>query len=236
MPKFNPLIMPSTNEIVNQISETKSFKPVFLLENVNIGLDQPALKVYKEQIPHYFNPIPVSPDNSFIDVKWTDHPIADTYANGIPVYTAIRFNVFNEKNRPYIPGVQLEDVYLDNAIMKITQKKRIITTGIMGRDFEIKEYIGMQDYDIEIEGIILSNIGGVYPVDAVKALKSFLVLKASIYVTNPYLNDLLGIDYITIKDFELPQEKGGISYQKYTIKAVNDALNDSDITESPYSS
>ncbi len=92
----------------------------------------------------------------------------------------------------------------------------------------------MQDYDIEMEGIIINNLNGVYPLQEVTDLITYLKLGVSIYVTCPYLNDLLGVDYITIKDFTLDREKGGISYQKFNIKAVNDNLIDSDVVISPY--
>jgi hypothetical protein len=106
--------------------------------------------------------------------------------------------------------------------MTVNQSKNIVTTQIQGRNGTVKEYIGMGDYGIIINGIITTKNGnGHYPIDEVRDLKLMLNANKPIKVASTYLQNL-DIKTIVIKDYEFAQETGGYSYQKFSITAMSD--------------
>ncbi len=249
-PQFNPDIISQGFQVLVNNPTTGNYKPQFGLENLGSNAITARtsifnLKLYKPQVTK----VAVDPDLQ----NWQDI-IPDQmgkYPNGIyrmgtlvmrkqndlgKDYTLINFNgvLYNSTDNPN-PHPTLEDIYLDNVIMDIRQKKNVITTKILGRNGEIKEYVGLEDYDIKIEGVIL-GANGIYPREQVKMLINYLKLPASIFVTNPVLEELFGIRYITVDDYQIDEERGGISYQKFTISCVSDNLIDSSILYSPYGS
>lgn len=108
-----------------------------------------------------------------------------------------------------------------NILISVSQQKKIITTEIPGRDGTIKEYIGMDDYEITFNGTI-NGANGHHPADEIIALKDMLIPYLPTPVVNTYLNNL-GIFHIVVKDFSLDQEAGGYSKQAFTIQALSDA-------------
>lgn len=230
------------------ITETKKavYKPNIIQQNIDLSLEQRGVKELISSIPKYYYPIITNKGEDFVsDPNWTDHPSKmAVYQNGLPVYCAIKFNKLDSNNNEYIDPnsdnfdelkkLYLQDLYLDKCIIKVKQKKNIISTPIIGRDYEVKEYIGLRDYDIQIDGTIATFLNGVYPIDDVKMLRTYLTLPVPIFVTCPFLNELFGIDHIVINDFNFPQNEGGISYQKFSINAINDDITDSDIILNTY--
>ena len=53
------------------------------------------------------------------------------------------------------------------------------------------------------------------------ALREVLRAPITIEVVNPHLNKL-GVQYLVIESYDIPQEAGGISYQRYTINCISD--------------
>jgi hypothetical protein len=113
-----------------------------------------------------------------------------------------------------------KDLVFDSILITVNQSKNITKTDIQGRDGTVKEYIGMGDYVITINGIITGN-NGHYPIDEVKDLKKMLDANIAISVVSWYLQNL-DVSLIVITDFEIPQEMGGYSYQKFSISALSD--------------
>ena len=131
----------------------------------------------------------------------------------------------NNNNTQQFSGMQLVTV-----IMTVNQSKNIITTAIQGMDGTVKEYIGMGDYDVTINGIITptqqvgtANVpaNGVYPKNNVTILKRILDAPVPLQVTSWYLQ-MLGIYSLVVKDYNIPQIQGGYSQQPFTIHALSD--------------
>lgn len=157
-----------------------------------------------------------------------DEPIG-TSELGTPYYADLTikegtYTDNNNKQQQY-PGLQLVTV-----IMTVNQAKNIITTAIQGMDGTVKEYIGMGDYEVTINGIITptqqvgtANVpaNGVYPKNDVTILKRILDAPVSLSVTSWYLQ-MLGIYNLVVKDYNIPQIQGGYSQQPFTIHALSD--------------
>ena len=255
MPIFNPqvsgLITTAAQLGANLAADTSTgvFKPSPVLENLGVQ----AIRSYQNDIPlKTYKPKNV-PKTTLDPTLYSWQDIApdkmSKYSNGTFVVGTLKLNSLNDKGKDYTiinangvlynstdnpnPHPELEDLYLDNVILSVTQNKQLVETAIMGHNGKIKEYIGLDDYTVKLEGTLL-GANGIYTLAQVTMLQNYLALPASIYVTCPQLNKIFGINYLTVKSSNLDEEAGGISYQKYSITCVSDNLIDSSIMFSPY--
>lgn len=148
-----------------------------------------------------------------------DTPIG-TGQLGNPVYADIEF-LEGEWTDSTGKTYQHEALNLQTVIMTISQGKKIVRTDIQGKDGTVKEYIGLDDYIVQINGVITSGSNGVYPLDEVAILKNILTAPKSVGVVSWYLQQF-DIDNITIVDFNIPQVADGHSSQVFTITALSD--------------
>lgn len=116
--------------------------------------------------------------------------------------------------------VTFQSVTLATVLVAMSQPKRIIRTEIQGRNGSVKEYIGMDDYQISITGMI-TGPNGVYPFQEVAALHEILKAPITIPVVSAYLQ-LFDIFSLVITDYSFEQEPGGYSKQTFTINAISD--------------
>jgi Domain of unknown function (DUF6046) len=58
--------------------------------------------------------------------------------------------------------VSFKSIVLTTVLIQVSQARRIVRTEIQGMDGTIKEYIGMDDYQVSINGI-LTGPNGSYP-------------------------------------------------------------------------
>ena len=146
-------------------------------------------------------------------------PALYTSLLGTPVVCDLTFNSVtytdNAGNQRTTPPLTFVTVLLD-----VSQAKKIITTEIQGRDGTVKEYIGMDDYNISINGII-TGTNGSYPQNEVNNLKRMLDAPVAIPVVSTYLT-ALGIYNVVVKEFSFDQEAGGYSKQNFSITALSD--------------
>lgn len=116
--------------------------------------------------------------------------------------------------------ITFQSVTLATVLIMISQPKRIIRTEIPGRDGSVKEYIGMDDYQISIQGVI-TGTNGTYPFQAVAELHKVLKAPITIPVVSAYLQ-LFDIFNLVVVDYNFDQEAGGYSKQTFVINAISD--------------
>lgn len=116
--------------------------------------------------------------------------------------------------------VSTSELIFDTILCTVSQAKRIKTTEIQGADGTVKEYIGLDDYNVQINGIICGS-NGKHPAAEVTALKQMLDAPVPIPVVSSFLNRL-NIYNIVVMDYTLPQEAGGYSKQDFSIMALSD--------------
>ncbi len=122
----------------------------------------------------------------------------------------------------------MSDLDFEQVMITINQNKNIVTTKIMGKNGTIKEYIGLDDYQIKIEGTFFGK-NGQYPASQVQLLQKYCAqITSPIWITCDYLYELIGVNYIVIKDYNINMESG-VSQQKFEINALSDNLYDSDL-------
>ncbi len=111
-------------------------------------------------------------------------------------------------------------VHLDDTLITLTQNKKLITTSIQGNILgNVVEYIGLDDYKINIQGRYnFSN--GRYNQDEIKTLFKELNRDKPYGVECWYLTQF-GITDIIITDYDFPQVEGQFSTQYFTINAIS---------------
>jgi hypothetical protein len=142
-------------------------------------------------------------------------------ALGTPVVIDLAFGEATYKD--FVSGNTLKTPFIkfETVLCTVTQAKKIIKTEIQGRDGTVKEYIGMDDYQVNINGIIAGE-NRVYPKSIVLQLKAVLDAPVSIPIYSDFLNNL-GIFSVVVNDYTLPQVAGGYSKQDFSINAISDA-------------
>jgi hypothetical protein len=120
-------------------------------------------------------------------------------------------------------GSEQQRVYMNfqTVLITVSQSIKVVKTEIQGRNGTVKEYIGASDAQITINGIITGR-NGVYPRNEVVRLKKWLDAPVSKKVVSWWLNNL-GVHYLVVESYEIPQVEGGYSYQTFKISAVADA-------------
>lgn len=137
---------------------------------------------------------------------------------GVPTYARIEFlsgSYTGTDKKTY----QFSGLLLETAVVAIDQSKQIVRTNIQGRDGTVKEYIGLDDYQVHIQGV-LTGANGVYPADDVAALKALCTAPISLKISSRYLQ-LWDIDELVIMDFSIPQIPGEYSKQPFAINCVS---------------
>jgi len=169
------------------------------------------------------NPVPVvrnSFDGRTDQTKDADKPLYLSQL-GTPVMINLKFIA-----TPYIDfnlnrWQMSPEMIFDTVLCSVHQQKRVVYTEIEGRGGTVKEYIGLDDYEVSINGIITGS-NRHYPADEVRLLKNLLEIPASLNVASSFLNQL-GIHTLTVDNYEIPQEAGGYSQQRFNITALSDA-------------
>ncbi|KAA2242800.1 hypothetical protein F0L74_09740 [Chitinophaga agrisoli] len=109
---------------------------------------------------------------------------------------------------------------MQTVLVTVAQSKKIIVTDIQGRDGTVKEYIGMGDYEVTINGIITGS-NQHYPIDETHALKQMLDAPVPLVAVSWYLQNL-DVYNLVVRDYAFAQEPGGYSRQLFTINCLSD--------------
>jgi len=173
--------------------------------------------------PSIFAPRPSKPAASpHFNIDKTDTRDQELYRSllGTPVYTNIEF--LEGQYETNTPGVfkTFGPLKYEAVIITVSQAKKIIRTEIQGRNGTVKEYIGDDDYEIGINGII-TGPNGHYPSDEVADLKAVLDAPIAIEVACSFLQNL-GIHSVVVGNYQVDQKEGGYSYQTFAISCISD--------------
>lgn len=136
------------------------------------------------------------------------------------VYSNVIFNAGVILDENSIQVDKWDDFRIDDVLLNVSQSKKIITTEIQGRDGTVKEYIGLDDFQIQITGR-LNGTYNVNPKELTRQLKIILSAGQPLEITSWYLQNL-DITDIVIKDFNFGQTEGEYSTQYFTINAMSD--------------
>jgi len=143
---------------------------------------------------------------------------------GTPVMQDLTLGAATYTDRDTMQRKSTKPLTLINFLLRCSMTKKIVKTEIPGRNGTIKEFIGEDDWQITINGLMVAD-NGVSTMDEIISYKNILtansLLPLSIPVVCTYLNNL-DIFNIVIEDFTLEQDPGGYSQQRFTINALSD--------------
>ena len=117
--------------------------------------------------------------------------------------------------------VKFESVIIDAVLVTVNIASKVIRTEIQGRDGTVKEYIGQDDAQITINGIVTAKNGS-YPRDIVSKINNWINAPVSKGIVSNYLQNI-GITDVVVMDASFGQEQGSYSQEKFTINCVSDA-------------
>lgn len=113
-------------------------------------------------------------------------------------------------------------------VMRITNKKRIVETNLVNRTGTVKELISMEDWEIEIHGLIVSK-DGTFPDEQIMQLRDLYKQGNSLAISSTLTDIFLcqketgGSDQVIIYDLEFPEVRGVINVRPYLMKLKSDA-------------
>ena len=111
---------------------------------------------------------------------------------------------------------------LQNTVSSIVSKKTIVETMLVNQQGSVKEEISMDDWEINVKGIIVSPDGD-YPDQQVFDLKELYKLGESLEIENARTSILLeDNERVVIKNFKLPELKRMKNVQAFEMDLVSD--------------
>jgi len=142
---------------------------------------------------------------------------------GTPVFSNLKIKPFKYNHHD---GKQISinnGIQIDTDLISITHTKNIVTTPVQGRNGTEKEYISDGDFQVEIQGKIVSKTDN-YPEQDVNELIE--ICKAPVPIPSgslisEYLN-WFGIHTLVIESYSFPQSEGTRNEQEFSISAISD--------------
>jgi hypothetical protein len=123
--------------------------------------------------------------------------------------------------------VKLNGAYLPYPTIRISGKKTIVETSLVGQGGTVKELISLQDYHISIKGLIIGTDGN-WPEEAVKILIETYKIGKAVSIDCP-LTDLFlispenhGSNQAVITGIDFPETKGVENVVGYSLELVSD--------------
>lgn len=110
-------------------------------------------------------------------------------------------------------------VALPNAVVNVSQVKELVQIPITGMSGSPVEYIGVESFTVDIEGVIDGN-NGVYPKDDAINLFKILTADCPINVVSPELQQY-DIFYLIVLNWSMSELPGGISRQPFIINCIS---------------
>lgn len=138
------------------------------------------------------------------------------------------FPDFTTDKGEFFPG---QSINIQNVMMNISQKKNIVKTAIAGAEGRVKQYISLDDYDIDFFGKIVgydngdgqggSFVPGERPEIAIRNFVNFMTAPTAVEVGCDFL-ELANITNGVIDNFKLTQEVGKLDNQSFKFRLLSD--------------
>lgn len=164
------------------------------------------------------------PDRDALTVNETGRPITDPAQwEGRWVLCPLRLE----------PGTG-DGLTFPDAVASVSRENRIVSTGLVGRDGTVKEYINAGDWAVSLVLGLQRESGGAiadeWPGEELREVRKLLEAKEALRVHSEFL-DALNIGRIVVKGYSVQQMTEG-NYQVVEVSAVSDE--DYDIFSNDY--
>lgn len=116
-----------------------------------------------------------------------------------------------------------ESITLSTVVVDVSQTHNIIRTQILGRNGTVKEYIGLDDYELTLRGAVVNTADRTYPTDEMKKLASILQCPEHLAIVSRYLQDIFNLTSVVITGKTFPMSEGVENTQLFELRALSDA-------------
>lgn len=128
----------------------------------------------------------------------------------------------NSKGITYFMPVTLDGIELPNTLISFSGKKNIVETPLIGRRGTVKELINIEDYEIQIRGIVVDD-GRSFPDEFIMKLQELFEKNESVSLQCALTDIFLQQDdSVVIKAIRFPDMKGIENAQAFEINCVSD--------------
>lgn len=123
---------------------------------------------------------------------------------------------------PIRMSFRLAGIMLPNEpIVEISGGKSIVSTELVGGAGAIKENMGLNDWQISIKGIVVSDEPDMYPEKEMREILEIINKQTSLKCENDLMR-IFKINQLVIKDYRFPATEGAIEWQAYTLECLSD--------------
>lgn len=146
--------------------------------------------------------------------------------SGLNVADRLQAKVQSVLGTPIFEQITLKDgakeyTMPDWPLIDIAFTKNIIKTPLKGFNGSVKEFINIDDYQIQIRGILINYANDEYPYDMLAELQNMCTINKELQVTSPVLN-LLDVHNLVITDVRYPEVEGYNHIQPFVLQALSD--------------
>lgn len=110
---------------------------------------------------------------------------------------------------------------IDTVLFQISMSKNIVKTAIQGFNGTVKEYTSDGDFQITVNGSIVSENPNLYPEQGVKDFLQLMSIPEPLTVTSEFLS-FFGISNVVVDSYSMQQLSGFRNVQPFTIQMLSD--------------
>ena len=113
------------------------------------------------------------------------------------------FYYLNEENvNTFFQGIEFPSAIVEVSATQLWAKNKV-----NGRQGTVKQFLGLGDYEISVEAVVVSENGRDYPEKQMKTWQNIFQVGKELSVTYQHLQ-VFGIDTVIINSFTINQKKG----------------------------
>lgn len=155
-----------------------------------------------------------------------DTPLIASNYLGNPIFSNLKFL---PDSLSATGDLTAEELVINTVLFTVNMHRNIVKTAVQGRDGTIKEYISNGDYEININGLIVSEQPLKFPKTDVQKLRAFLTLPRQIAVASSFLQ-LFSVNSIVVEDFNISEKMGSRNEVLFSIFAISDVAKEVDLS------
>lgn len=140
---------------------------------------------------------------------------------GQPIFDVIEFPAHSYTRPENGEVIKNSGVFLETALIDLNLPKNIVKTQIQGRNGTVKEYIGMDDWQITINGAVISKHANVPPTKEIEDIWKLTQAPIALNIYSNFLNHF-GIYSVVIENFASNQIEGTRNAIGFTLTCTSD--------------
>jgi hypothetical protein len=130
----------------------------------------------------------------------------------------------DDLGREHFMPIRLNGWLIPFGVVSVVPRKNVVSTGMVERTGSVHEIISVNDYSINIKGILLINEND-YPEDEVRKLHEIFLINAAVELRSAKTDIFLkGEDKVVITEVPLPATPGIQQAQPFEINCLSDTI------------